>query len=51
MPRVPWLQLQSYANVQAIGSAGFHELNDRRGCFDAATIQKIKDAIHFAFDL
>jgi hypothetical protein len=27
------------------------ELTDRRGCFDAATIQKIKDAIHFAFDL
>ena len=51
MPRVPWLKLQSFANVQAIGSAGFHELTDRRGCFDAATIQKIKDAIHFAFDL
>jgi mRNA interferase MazF len=51
MPRVPWLKLQSYANVQAIGSAGFHELTDRRGCFDPATVQKIKDAIRFAFDL
>jgi len=51
MPRVPWLKLQSYADVQAVGSAGLHELTDRRGCFDAATIQKIKEAIRFAFDL
>ena len=26
MPRVPWLKLQSHANVQAIGAAEFHEL-------------------------
>jgi mRNA interferase MazF len=51
MPRVPWLKLQSYANVQAIGPVGFHELTERRGRFDAATVHKIKDAIRFAFDL
>lgn len=51
MPRVPWLKLQSYANVQAIGSAGFHELTDRRGRFEPGVILQIKDAIRFAFDL
>jgi mRNA interferase MazF len=51
MPRVPWLKLQSYANVQAIGSVGFHELTDKRGRFEPTVISKIKDAIRFAFDL
>ena len=51
MPRVPWLKLQSYANVQGIGSAQFHELCDKRGRFEPAVISKIKDAIRFAFDL
>jgi mRNA interferase MazF len=51
MPRVPWLKLQSYANVQAIGSASFHELTDKRGRFEPTVISKIKDAIRFAFDL
>jgi len=51
MPRVPWLKLQSYANAQAVGAADYHELNDRRGRFDAATIAKIKEAIRYTFDL
>jgi mRNA-degrading endonuclease toxin of MazEF toxin-antitoxin module len=51
MPRVPWLALQSYANVQAIGSAGHHELTDRRGRFDASVVKQIKDAIRWVFDL
>ncbi len=51
MPRVPWLKLQSYANVQAIGAAGFHELTDKRGRFEPVVISKIKEAIRFAFDL
>jgi len=37
MPRVPWLKLQSYANVQAIGSVGHHELTDLRGRFAPQT--------------
>lgn len=51
MPRVPWLRLQSYANVQAIGSAAFHELTDRRGRFEPSVVSQIKDAIRWAFDL
>jgi mRNA interferase MazF len=51
MPRVPWLKAQSYGNVQAISAAGFHELTDKRGRFEPATVAKIKDAIRFAFDL
>ncbi|SRR6266849_11154126 len=51
MPRVPWLALQSYANVQAIGSAGHHELTHRRGRFDASVVNQIKAAIRWAFDL
>ena len=51
MPRVPWLKLQSYADAQAIGAVGHHELKDRRGRFEAAAVGKIKDAIRWAFDL
>jgi mRNA interferase MazF len=51
MPRVPWLKLQSYANVQALGVAEHHELKDRRGRFDLPTVAKIKDAIRWALDL
>ena len=51
MPRVPWLKLQSYSNAQAIGTAEHHELTDRRGRFDAATVSKIKDSIRWTFDL
>ena len=51
LPRVRWLKLQSYANVQAIGAAGFHELTDRRGRFEPPVIAQIKDAIRYAFDL
>jgi mRNA interferase MazF len=31
MPRVPWLKLQSFANVQAISSVEHHELLEKRG--------------------
>ena len=51
MPRVPWLKLQSFANCQAIGAAGHHELTDRRGRFDAGAVQKIKEAIRWTLDL
>jgi mRNA-degrading endonuclease toxin of MazEF toxin-antitoxin module len=51
MPRVPWLKLQSYANALGMGAAEWHELTDRRGRFDAATITKIKDAIRWTLDL
>ncbi len=51
MPRVPWLKLQSYANVLGMGAAEWHELTDRRGRFDAATVAQIKDAIRWMLDL
>ena len=51
MPCVPWLKLQSYANVLGMGAAEWHELSDRRGRFDAATVAKIKDAIRWMLDL
>ena len=51
MPPVPWLKLQSYANVLALGAAEWHELTDRRGRFEAATVAKIKDAIRWRLDL
>ncbi len=51
MPRVPWLKLQSYANVLGMGSAEWHELTDQRGRFDTATVAKIKDAIRWTLDL
>ena len=51
LPRVPWLKLQSYANVLGMGAAEWHELTDRRGRFDAATVAQIKDAIRWMLDL
>ncbi len=51
MPKVPWLKLQSYANVQGISSVGNHELTDRRGRFDPQVIENIKTAIRWTFDL
>ena len=51
MPRVPWLKVQSYANVQAMGAAGYEELTDRRGRFDGRAVEAIKEAIRWALDL
>ena len=51
MPRVPWLKLQSFANVQAIGSVGHHELTNRRGRFEAAVVKQIRDSIRWALEL
>ena len=51
MPRVPFLKLQSFANVQALGTAGYHELTEKRGRFEPVVLDKIRDAIRFALDL
>ena len=51
MPKVPWLKMQSYANVQSIGSVGFHDLTDKRGRFEPEVIAEIKEAIRFTLDL
>jgi len=51
MPRVPWLNLQSFANAQAIGSAAHHELTDRRGRFEGAVVTQIRESIRWALEL
>lgn len=51
MPRVPWLRLQSFANVQAIGSVEHHELLDKKGTFEAAVLRQIRDAIQWALEI
>ena len=51
MPRVAWLKLQSFANVQAIGSVEHHELTDRRDKFEASVVKEIREAIRWALEL
>ena len=51
MPRVPWLNLQSFANVQAIGAVEHHELLNRRGRFEAVVVKQIREAIRWALEL
>jgi mRNA-degrading endonuclease toxin of MazEF toxin-antitoxin module len=51
MPRVPWLKLQSYANVLGLGAVEWHELTDRRGRFEAGTVGQIRDAIRWVLEL
>ena len=51
MPRVPWLKVQSFANVQAIGSVEHHELKNRRGKFEAAVVNQIRESIRWALEL
>jgi mRNA interferase MazF len=51
LPRVPWLALQSFANVQGMGHVEHHELTDRRGRFEPTVVARIKDAIRWTFDL
>jgi mRNA interferase MazF len=51
MPRVPWLNLQSFANIQAIGSIEHHELKNRRGRFDASVVKQIRESIRWALEL
>jgi mRNA interferase MazF len=51
MPRIPWLKLQSFANVQAISSAENHELTNRRGKFEASVMKQIREALRWALEL
>jgi hypothetical protein len=51
MPRVPWLNLQSFANVQAMGSVEYHELTNRRGKFEAVVVKQIRESIRWALEL
>jgi mRNA interferase MazF len=51
MPHVPWLNLQSFANVQAIGSVAHHELINRRGKFEAVVVKQIREAVRWALEI
>lgn len=51
MPRVPWLRLQSFANVQGISAVEHNELLTKRGKFDAAVLRQIRDAIQWALEI
>lgn len=51
MPRVPWLNLQSFANIQAIGAAQHHELTNRRERFEASVVKQIREAVRWALEL
>ncbi len=51
MPRVPWLRNQGIANVQAVGSVGWHELTHFRGRFERPVVQQIQNALLWALDL
>lgn len=51
MPRVPWLNRQSFANVQAIGSVENHELTNRRGRFEAGVLKQIRESLRWALEL
>lgn len=51
MPRVPWLSLQSFANVQGIGSIEHHELTNRRGRFESTVVKQIRESIRWALEL
>jgi mRNA interferase MazF len=53
LPRVPWLGLQSYANVLGINSVQQHELQPqlRRGRFEPKVVEQIKNAIRWTFNL
>ena len=51
MPRVPWLRLQSFANVQAMNSVEHHELSDKKGRFDPGVVREIRDAIRWVLEI
>ena len=45
MPRVPWLNLQSFANVQAIGSLPSIRFEKRLGVVPPADLKAVKAAL------
>jgi mRNA interferase MazF len=51
MPRVTWLRLQSFANVQAINAVEHHELLDKKGRFEISVLRQIRDAIQWALEI
>jgi mRNA interferase MazF len=51
LPRIPFLDRESVANVQGLGSLPIVRLERKIGALSAGTMERLKDALAFAFDL
>jgi mRNA interferase MazF len=51
LPRLPFLDRESVANVQGLGSPPTVRLERKIGRLSAATMEQLKDALAFALDL
>ena len=51
LPRLPFLDRESVANVQGVGSLPTVRLERRIGKLSAAIMERLKDALAFALDL
>ena len=51
LPRLPFLDRESVANVQGLGSLPTVRLERRIGRLSAGTMEQLKDALTFALDL
>ncbi|GDX12031.1 hypothetical protein LBMAG57_38030 [Verrucomicrobiota bacterium] len=51
MPKLPFLCLESVANVQGIGSLSVKRLERKLGVLPAEVMERIKKALRFALDL
>src|SRR5471032_208401 len=51
LPRLPFLDRQSVANVQGLGSLPTVRLERKIGRLSAGTMERLKDALAFALDL
>jgi mRNA interferase MazF len=51
LPRLPFLDRESVANVQGLGSLPTVRLERKIGRLSAGTMAQIKDALAFALDL
>ena len=51
LPRLPFLDRESVANVQGLGSLPTVRLERKLGRLSAGIVQQIKDALAFALDL
>jgi mRNA interferase MazF len=51
LPRLPFLDRESVANVQGLGSLPIVRLERKIGRLSAAIMEQLKDALDFALDL
>jgi mRNA interferase MazF len=51
LPRLPFLNRESVANVQGLGSLPTVRLERKIGSLSAEIMQRLKDALAFALDL